>query len=130
MSTLNDVMAQLGYPETQVVVGGTTVVSTRVEAIITRLTAVDQALDEAAIDAMATKVGDLEVDYVRGSWMLKLEGSRQLGLLSSTTGIPVYYDRFKGRLTSSPSISPLAVKASGTTTDTTTTYPITTFWRC
>ena len=117
--TQNDVLYHLGYPESQLLpnpdANGNPLpfVTNNVGAVIDRLVGIDTGLDQAALDSMATAVGDLKVDFVRGSWMLKLEGSRQLGLLASLTGVPIYYDRFKGRKPTDPSVTPLAVKAGG-----------------
>lgn len=67
-------------------------------------------LDAAMLDAMAVKVGDLELDY--GTYLnnLKMMGSSNIAMLSQFTGIPLKMDMFTGRVSNTIS-SPFSIQS-------------------
>jgi len=67
-------------------------------------------ISEAMPDAMAVKVGDLQIDYTAYIGQLKAAGSSAVALLSQYTQLPLLVDIFTGRLYDTRS-TPYSIKS-------------------
>lgn len=76
------------------------VVLERLTHLMTQLAAIDEALDQAPLDSMATKVDKLEVNYASHVGILRSEGSRILNEIAFTIGAKVAFDRYRQTTTS------------------------------
>lgn len=79
------------------------------DSIVAKLDVIDQNIEQNTQDSMATKVGNITVDYVRNLQILKSEGSRLLSELSQLAGFPIAYDKYLGLIPNS-STHPLTVR--------------------
>ncbi len=84
-------------------------IQNRVDSLVTSLNAIDTALQSAPLDGMATKVDKLEVSYTQYTSLLKKEGSRTLNEISMLVNVPLVYDRYLQRKTSTRVVSPYNV---------------------
>lgn len=68
-----------------------------VEDLLTRLTHIDQAIQEAVGDSMAVKLGETTVDYAQHLDILRDEGSRLVHQLARASGLALVYDIYHKR---------------------------------
>lgn len=70
---------------------------TRISEVCLSLERIDGALLDGALDSMAVKISDAEVNYSQHSAMLKQEGDRLLRELSNLAAMPILFNRFTGQ---------------------------------
>lgn len=68
-----------------------------VAALLVALAAMEPRLTDAYLRLQATKLGSIDLDARAEIAVLRSEGRRLVGRLSSTLGVPVRHDVFSGR---------------------------------
>lgn len=84
---------EVQYPEFAISTARQNVIEERV----LELTTIDDALKQARLNSVADSIGDIRLQFRNHISLLKEEGSRILKEISNLSGIPLEFDRYRGK---------------------------------